>query len=250
MTTAVIDIDYKTKQGYTFKIIEYKDAHNIFIEFQDAHKARLKVESVQIKRGNIQNPYHRNTLGVGFLGQGRFTTRDADGNLTRAYRTWFAMLNRCYGKARNGKYNECSVHENWHNFQTFAEWFSVQKCSEIEDWYLDKDLLQKGNRVYSADTCVFLPQELNNFMNKREALRGNYLIGVSFDNQNGKFIAQGNFKGFRKKFIGAFYTEIDTFMAYKKEKEAHARFLAGKYAGKVDAKVITALLNYEVDTDD
>ena len=38
----------------------------------------------------------------------------------------------------------------------------------IEKWEIDKDVLLKGNKIYSEDTCVFIPPCLNLMLTKRE----------------------------------------------------------------------------------
>jgi hypothetical protein len=45
---------------------------------------------------------------------------------------------------------------------------------------LDKDILYKGNKIYSPDTCVFVPQEINALFVKNDANRGDLPIGVFY----------------------------------------------------------------------
>ena len=40
--------------------------------------------------------------------------------------------------------------------------------------HLDKDLLVCNNKVYSPETCVFVPREINQFLTKSNNSRGKY----------------------------------------------------------------------------
>ena len=71
------------------------------------------------------------------------------------------MLIRCYNKKdleKNPTYKNTTVCIEWCNFQNFAQWFEK---NYIDDWALDKDILVKGNKVYSPETCCFVPREIN-----------------------------------------------------------------------------------------
>lgn len=96
------------------------------------------------------------------------------------YSKWEGMLTRCYSKKyqlTHPTYKGCIVCEEWLYFSNFREWMRTQ---DWEDRQLDKDFLIEGNKVYSPLTCVFLPQELNNFTNINKASRGDYTLGVSY----------------------------------------------------------------------
>lgn len=189
--------------------------------------------------------------GVGDIGIGKFKSRQSRTKMSRSYTLWVEMLRRCYSlkeQEKNKTYSECSVSLDWHNYQTFAEWFENQ--IDGENFQLDKDLLLKGNKIYSQENCCLIPPEINSFLNKRKRCRGNLPVGVSWDKRSGKYLSQGNFKGFSKKFIGKYDTKEEAFVKYKERKESHAKFLAEKFKEKVGIHVYNALLNYEVEIDD
>ena len=97
-----------------------------------------------------------------------------------AYRTWEAMLERCYGtrvKQKHITYHGCYVVPEWHSFMHFRTWW----LQHYKDGFqLDKDLLIAGNKVYSADTCILIPQWLNLFTIASDATRGLLPLGVTY----------------------------------------------------------------------
>lgn len=79
----------------------------------------------------------------------------------KSYKTWDTMIRRCYSKYKqveNPTYIGCSVCEEWLTFSNFKRWFDE---NYIEGYELDKDILVKGNKVYSPETCCFVPKRLN-----------------------------------------------------------------------------------------
>lgn len=94
------------------------------------------------------------------------------------YTRWKGILRRGYSdkeKSKNHTYVDCTVCEEWHTFSNFKAWV------ELQDWegnHLDKDILVKGNKMYSPDTCRFVPRELNNLLLCSPAKRGEYPLGV------------------------------------------------------------------------
>ena len=115
---------------------------------------------------------------------------------------------------------------------------------------LDKDLLTKGNKVYSENTCVFIPKEINSVLTKRTASRGEYLIGVCWHKRDKAFIARlGKNKGKREN-LGYFKTEIEAFNAYKIAKESFIKEQANKWKSQINNRAYEALMNYNVEITD
>lgn len=245
--------EYSTAQGYIVKVLEYVNSSNVLVKFNDKNGTELRVSSVQLKRGNLTNPYHPTVYGKGYIGIGPYESRSSRDKMNREYTLWCGILERCYNEEfheNSPTYKGCLVCEEWHNFQNFAKWCNEQKGFEQKGWHLDKDIIKKGNKIYCPEFCAFVPREINSFPNKRKALRGEFLIGVCRDKESSKFMAQGNFKGFHRKFLGYFETEFEAFLEYKRVKELHAKFLAEKYRDCLDERIVEALMKYEVGEND
>ena len=129
-------------------------------------------------------------------------------------------------------------------------WWHSQIGFGVDGWHLDKDLLVKGNKVYSEDTCVFLPNEINSLLTKRTASRGEYLIGVSWYKTRKAFKAQVNKNKGKPENLGYFKTEIEAFNAYKTAKEYFVKEQAERWKGKIDERAYEALMDYEVEITD
>lgn len=171
---------------------------------------------------------------------------------TKYYATWSSMLARCYGEKERIKcptYNSCSVSDEWLIFKNFYDWAKYQNYFLDPNFYLDKDILKKGNNVYADHLCCIVPREINNLFTKRNNLRGKYPIGVSYHPYNHNFIATMAQKG-RKVHIGSFTNEKDAFTAYKEAKEKYIKLIADKYVDQIDKVVYESLYNYSVDLED
>lgn len=87
-------------------------------------------------------------------------TGDLDAN-DWSYNVWEGMLDRCYNEnstRSRATYTDCTVAPCWHRYSDFKVWFEQ---NSIIDYQLDKDILVPGNRVYSPDTCCFVPSNIN-----------------------------------------------------------------------------------------
>ena len=109
---------YTTNEGYKCKVIDggsKKDWCTILLD--DKHKLEVRYGSV--KKGKIKNPYHPRVYGIGYIGQGKYTSKN-----TKIYSTWNNMLSRSYSEnchKNQPTYKNVTVCEEWYNFQNFAK---------------------------------------------------------------------------------------------------------------------------------
>jgi predicted transport protein len=138
-------------------IVEYFNANDCTIGFEDGHLAK-KVKFGEIKRGEIKNNFHRSVFGIGYFGVG-LAKSSIKSKLITPYITWLNMMKRCYDKEYQKKkqptYIGCIVCDEWHNFNTFNTWFNE---NYIDGFAIDKDIIIKNNKIYSPETCCFVPK--------------------------------------------------------------------------------------------
>lgn len=172
---------------------------------------------------------------------------------TWSYAKYKSMHKRCLvggAEQRNyPRYTGCFTSENFKDFQFFAEWSSKQIGYEMENWHLDKDILIKGNKLYSENTCVFIPAEVNTLLNGNNNSRGKYPIGAYFNKRDKAFTAHMR-QHSKLHHIGNYSNPQDAFVAYKHEKERYIKDVANKYKDIIDSRVYNALLNYTVEITD
>ena len=244
----------KSKLSGDFKILKYNGARDIEIQFL---KTGFETSATlgNIRNGNVKDPYSPSVYGVGVLGT-KYPSK-VNGVITKEYRLWKHMLERCYSDACKKKYPnyiDCEVSDNFKSYEYFYEWCHKQTGFNNEGnespFHLDKDLLTKGNKVYSEYSCIFLPNEINLLLTKRTASRGNHLIGVYYHKIGKVFMAQVSKNKGKQEKLGSFNTEIEAFNAYKKAKESFVKEQANKWKGKIDDRAYEALMNYAVEITD
>ena len=180
----------KSLNSGNFKVLKYNDAKNVEIQF-----LKTGFETVatlgNIRKGLIKDPYSPSVYGVGIVGTKYLSA--VNGVLTKEYELWSGMLKRCYSdfsKKKQPTYIGCVVSNKFKSYEYFYEWCHNQIGFGIDGWQLDKDLLIKGNKVYSESTCVFIPREINQTLVKRVASRGEHPIGVDWSKRDKAFKAQ------------------------------------------------------------
>ena len=241
---------YKSKSSGDFKILKYNDRANVEIQFLKTG-FKTVAELGNIRNGRVKDHYSPSVFGIGVSGT-KYLFR-IDGVKTKEYALWCDMLRRCYSddfKKRQPTYEGCEVSDNFLHYEYFYEWCNKQIGFGNEGFELDKDLLVKGNKVYSEATCVFLPSEINSLLVKRTASRGEHLIGVYFNKKSKASVAMVSRNKGQPEYLGLFKTEIEAFRAYKQAKETFVKERAEKWKDKIDERAYKALMNYTVEIDD
>lgn len=120
---------------------------------------------------------------------------------------------------------------------------------------LDKDILIKGNKIYSSDNCVFVPKSINNLFTKKDVNRGNYPIGVSWHKKSEKYQAQCNIfdtedNKYAYKHLGCYNTPKEAFQVYKETKEENIKQVVNYYKDRIPKKLYDAMMGYKVEITD
>lgn len=187
-----------------------------------------------------------NFYGVGF--NSKHTYRTSVKNKTvPSYNTWQNMLQRCYCPKRQIQkptYVGCTVSEQWHDFQDFAEWYENHPYSGL-GYQLDKDLLTSNNKVYSPDNCCFIPQELNSLITDNGATRGKNPQGVSWHKHHGKYIVHVSMNG-KHIYLGLFDCPNEAHQAYKEAKESNVKRMALEWQDRIADNVFQALMRWRL----
>ena len=227
-------------------IVQYINANKVLVEFTaTGHQTWTSWRN--FKRGCIKDPLAKDIYGVACFGDGAYDSNNP------AYRRWFDMIRRCYDPEWLKKaptYEEASVCDEWLNYQNFAAWYEEHQPSE-QDWHLDKDLISGKSKIYSPDTCVFLPLELNMLISKNEAIRGELPMGVIEDDKRpGTYISRlTNNIGLTDKtylFYKSFNSIEEAFNAYRNEKLKWVRIQADRFKSKLEPKAYEALLRWDI----
>lgn len=256
--------------GSKFMVVQYKDANNVWIEFYDHPKQRITIVKTTwkcIQKKEVMDIYYPSVHGVGYMG--KTTSRNEDGKVKESYDKWAGMLERCYSSKRRLKqptYKGCSVCEEWKCFETFEKDYEIllkeNNFPKDKRLQLDKDILKKGNKVYSKENCVLVPSRLNLMFIKSDKIRGSLPIGVSYiknskTNPYRAHISTGIIRPNHKKtyqLSKCFPTVEQAFYWYKEQKEQLIKSVADEYVAleyiTKESRVYKALMSYEVEADD
>jgi hypothetical protein len=162
----------------------------------------------------------------------------------KIYDAWREMLKRCYSEKyhkRQPSYIGCTVCEEWLDFQTFAEWFNDNYYElENEKVALDKDFLIKGNKVYSPETCLFVPMSINALLILHDAKRGQSPLGVHYRKDRNKYSSSCRIDG-SKIHLGLFNTPEQASNVYQEFKAKVINITIGRYDNIIPINVSAKL---------
>lgn len=231
-------------------IVEYNGSSDIVIQFQKTGEL-VNTTYQCFKNANVKSHFSPSRYGIGIVGLE--VTTDSNGKPLDSYTCWSDMLRRCYSeKYKKGlpTYEGVTVCDEWLFYPNFKKWYD-ENYYEIEGqrMELDKDILHKGNKVYSPNTCIFVPHNINSMITKRSNYRGKYPIGVT---KSGKKYNANMSGGSRdsKVFLGGHDTPEIAFQAYKENKEQFIKDKANEYKEKIPTNLYEAMCNYTVSITD
>lgn len=244
-------------QGCKMKIIEYNNANDIVIQFDDNPKYISRSFYRHFKLGMVENPFYPSVFGVGVTGN---EAPCMNGNeKLKEYRCWTRMIERCYKEIKkpgDESYEDCWVSDEFLYYPNFYNWIRSQENYEVWrdtfNFALDKDILCKGNKIYAPDKCCLVPNRINSLIKNNSSRRGKCAIGVFKDNY-GLYVAQcWNGLEHKNHNLGTYNNEYDAFLAYKKYKENLIKKTAKiEYENGIITKACRdALFNYEVEITD
>ena len=254
-------IDRTGEEGYNkfgskMIINTYKGARDIDVYFPEYDWVFEHTTYQKFKKGKIKCPYEPRVCGVGYIGEGKYKAKE-NGKHSDEYIIWHHMLTRCYDPKFHEKrptYDGCKVEDYLLNFQHMGEWIEnnyYEVAGEV--MHLDKDILCKGNKVYSRKTCIFVPERINELFTKRDNARGKDPIGVD-QLPSGNYQVRCNDGNGKKIYLGSYSTKEEAFQVYKEYKESLIKGTIDEYKGKIPephySKLREAMYNYEVEIDD
>lgn len=234
------------------RIVEYNAYNDILVEFQDEYKAIVKTRYDHFKDGTVKNPYFPTLYGVGRMGM-KFPKEHK-----LEYKIWSSMMCRCFNEKYYKKYityEKVTCCDEWLIFENFYKWLHLQenfytlKNSNIR-FELDKDIIKKGNKIYSPEFCCLVPHYINKLFLKSEKTRGNTPIGVTVKANNIYSMCSNGKKVL--VHLGKSNTIDEAFMKYKTYKEELIKTTAKENydIGLITKKCFEAMNKYEVTIDD
>lgn len=244
-------------QGDLMRIVKYNNSSDMIVEFQDEYKAKVHAAYGDFKKGIVKNPYHKEAYGFGMIGI-KYSSK-VNGKLTKEYNTWLSLLQRCYDEKYKNKhptYKNVTCCDEWLLYENFYEWLHSQenfdKWLNGKRWAVDKDILVKGNKVYSPETCCLVPHIVNGLFAKSDAKRGNLPIGVSKFRNGFQAQCKDPFAYNKRKHLGVYLTIEAAFYAYKQYKENVVRQVAHIEFddGNITKQCYESMMNYEVEITD
>lgn len=233
---------FENTRGSEYVVVEYLNYEKITVEFCDEHKYRVVKGGTCVKSGNIKNPYQPLLFGVGYYGVGQYKAKTGSSKegfaRLPAYSAWCNMLSRCYDKNYIDPhlYENSIVHEDWHCFQTFAEWYydEISYCNFKGRRPVDKDILGDG-AIYSSQTCCVVPHIINSTI--KEGKRGVCLNGV-IRSTNGLFRVIPGYSCSDLRFND----EKSAHMAFVEAKSEKIKSLANEYKEFLRSHVYETLM--------
>ncbi|CAM0058702.1 HNH endonuclease [Vibrio phage K406] len=214
---------YTSKNFGDMEVISNEGSRNVGVKFLNTGHKVYGLQRGNVVRGNVKDVFVPTVEGIGYLGTPRYVAR------LPAYHCWKHMLVRCYSEnyhSTRETCSDCSVTDSWHNFCNFEKWYNE---NVVEGYHLDKDLIVQGNRVYSPETCCFIPPMLNGLIVEKGKLVDGCEVGVSKRRKKGSSEYNGLYN---VQYAGVYLARTENVeeanSLYKEFKKLHFEELADK----------------------
>ena len=234
---------YPQHCGDSLKILEYLGNSKYKVEFLNFPFCKEAYKK-HILDGKVDNPL----VSKYYISNLIFKNEKERKNYLYIRNIYSNLLQRCYDENsfsydRYGK-KGIKVCKEWKEcFENFYNWYLKNSEWNFNLGYklqLDKDILcniKNTNKIYSPDTCLLIPSELNQFLksDSKEAginkKKDGYFFTLSLNNGE-IFIRKSKFKTFKEAKI-----------SYAEEKYKYWKFLISKY--KLPNNIKEILLKYD-----
>ena len=146
-------------------------------------------------------------------------------------------------------YSHVSVCHNWYDFEKFKYDIMDMPNFDRPYWELDKDLLSpKGLKIYSKDTCCFLPRELNIAMSRHGYIkRYNRLPYTKWCPYRKKWFS--TIKLTKDDEIRYFENDVGAFLNSRVVKNLHVRNLVDKHIDYLPESICDSLRSFYISFD-
>jgi hypothetical protein len=193
---------FDSKNDGKFKVVEYVTYKKIKIQFLETGYETW-TQGIRVTDGSIKDRLRPSVHGIGYIGEGSYSSgRGAKHRSNPVYDLWEGILSRCYNSKESSYryYKDCTVCDEWLNFQNFAKWFDKNRPDDFEfgKYHIDKDTIKPGNKVYHPDLCCFLTAQENSsraLVTQKATLRR-----VRLESPDGKRYKFTKIKRFGKKY--------------------------------------------------
>ena len=154
------------------------------------------------------------------------------------YTVWNAMQQRCKERCY-------PISEVFSKYETWIEWARKQKGFKELDFFnapfnLDSDLFSNAVKTYSEDTCVFIPQHLNQIY--KTSYKDNEMLGVDF--VKGKYRARIHMFN-SQVILGSYEAKEDAIKAYRNKRAEYVKLILNLHRHQLEAKTIK-FLEYDI----
>ncbi len=227
-------------------IKEYTNKKKILVKFILTGFEKY-TDASAIRKGSVKDPYFPTVASVGSIGN---TPSSINGKVKSSYHTWRGIISRCYEykKTTQTYFGKIEVCKEWWCFENFEKWYDEHY---VEGFQVYKDLTILWSKLYSPETCSFIPNRINCIMGKKDynTVRKHLdlPVGVSYHVRDEKYTAQC-FDGEKLQHFGYHDTPESAFQSYKIFKESLIKSVAEDYynSGEINLAVYKNLSNYIV----